>query len=102
MQFWSLSCETRVKVETDQFNLLYEIIECTFIFLIKFKYRRDIKNTIFFPTFYVQTWILIIKDESKFVSEPKTAIFEVLYILTGLIRGFISYELFLSYVISWK
>ena len=48
MQFWSISCETRVRVETYQFNLWYESIECTSIFLIKFKDHCDIKNTILF------------------------------------------------------
>ena len=45
MQFSFIFCETKVRVVTYQINLWYERIECTSIFLIKFKHHRDIENT---------------------------------------------------------
>ena len=53
-----------------------------------------LKTQIYSSTFYVQTWLLLIKEESKVVSKPKTEICEVLYINTGIIGGLIPYYFF--------
>ena len=70
---------------------------------LKIRDHRYIKTQIYSSTFYVQTWLLLIKEESNFVSEPKTEVCEVLYITTGIIGGFILYDLFWKKkIIGWK
>ena len=55
---------------------------------------------IYSSTFYVQTWILFIKEDSEFVYERKPAIYEFLYITNGLIGGLIPYKYFLKNISS--
>ena len=61
---------------------------------MKIKDHYDIKSTNYSSNFMFKTWLLLMKDKTKFVSESNNAIFQVLGITTGLIGGLIPNDLF--------
>ena len=63
-------------------------------FLLNSRITVTLKTQIYYSIFYVQTWLLLITEESKVLSKPKTEICIVLYITTGIIGGLIPYASF--------